>query len=58
MSVYTRVFPRRRPDCKRLAANAGKPHCPSPTCPWLVCACGAQINQRGDWTNGERGSKP
>lgn len=34
-----RTFPPRCPDCTRLIADTGKPHCPptNPVCDWIRC---------------------
>jgi hypothetical protein len=50
-----RSFPPRCPDCQRLMADTGKPHCKdNDACDWLRCTCGAVVNQVGTWTNGLR----
>ena len=54
-----RQFPPRCPDCRRLLADTGKPHCPTTNhvCNWRRCACGAQIQVNGTWVNGRRRGK-
>jgi hypothetical protein len=50
-----RTFLPRCPDCRRLLADTGKPHCQhNPACDWLRCKCGALIQTDGTWNNGKR----
>jgi len=47
VSVVEQSFPTRCPNCKMSSAVTAQPHCPSLTCPWQQCICGAVFNKAG-----------
>ena len=47
MSTVEQTFPDECPACKMPSAVTATPHCDSHSCPWLLCMCGAVIDQAG-----------